>query len=141
LYFANPYLTDWAFAEAIRFDASADELKARLLDELLASSNEDFSFGQYDVPLSTSLAILTMGALGSRGRTMRMAQLRLLEMIESSGTWPESTPFYSTCLLKAPVPPSSQLIEVNGSSYELSLYRDKHRMIGTALAAEALAEP
>jgi len=139
LYFANPYLADWALAEAIRCDESASELKARLLAELFASLNEDFSFGQYDVALSTSLAILTMAALGFRGRTMRLAQLRLLEMIEPSGAWPESTPFYSTYISNAFDRPP-QFLKINSSIHELSLYRDSYRMIGTALAAEALAE-
>ncbi len=139
LYFANPYLADWALAEAIRCDESAGELKARLLAELLASLNEDFSLGQYDVALSTSLAILTMAALGFRGRTMRLAQLRLLEMIEPSGVWPESTPFYSTYISNAFDRPP-QFLKINSSIHELSLYRDSYRMIGTALAAEALAE-
>jgi hypothetical protein len=140
LYFANPYLVDWALAGAIRRDEAAGALKARLLDEVVASRNEDFSFGQYDVALSTSLAILTMGALGFRGRTMRMAQIRLIEMVGPSGVWPESTPFYSTLsTVRQTLRP--QLVEVAGTVHELSLYYDTHRIIGTALAAEALGEP
>jgi len=141
LYFANPYLVDWALAEAIRRDERADELKARLLEELLASRNDNFSFGLYDIALSTALAILTMAALGYRGRVLRLAQLRLLEMIEPSGVWAASSPFYSSCVSKLRVERNPQFLEINGTFHELSLYRDEHRMIGTALAAEALAEP
>jgi hypothetical protein len=124
LYFANPYLVDWTLAEAIEKDEGAADLRDNLRRDVLESMNDDFSFGKYDVALSTSLAILTLASLGCRGRVLRLAQLRLLEMMDPDGTWPDCVPFYST------------LLAPNGE-YELSIYRDAYRMIasGTALLA------
>ena len=41
--------------------------------------------GSYDVPLSTALAILALAALGHHDRTLRLAQLRLLEFMQPDG--------------------------------------------------------
>ena len=152
LYFANPYLTDFALATALREDSAASPLKRRLTSEILASMNEDYSFGNYDRALSTSLAILSLAALGCRGRLVCLSQLRLLEMMEPAGTWPECTPFYSTFLVNASLQAnlgegletrkgSSDHLDVDGSRYELSLYVDKHRIISTSIAILALSEP
>lgn len=160
LYFANPYLVDWALACAISFDESAAQLRQKLLAEILASMNEDYSFGIYDLAMSTALAILSMAALGFRGRTMRVAQLRLLEFMDSNGLWPAATPFYSALRMEHEIPfrtllgllvidsfapntPSNhqkQIRQVQGQYHGISLYIDTHQMIATALAALALSE-
>jgi hypothetical protein len=152
LYFANPYLTDWALANAIRSDTDAAELKERLLREILGGMNDDHSFGAYDLALSTSFAILALAALGCRGRLLRLAQLQLLNMMDQTvGTWPECTPFYSTFLTSEHAENrassaadgfalSSQILNLGESRYELSLYLDTHRMIATAVAVLALGE-
>ena len=160
LYFANPYLVDWALACAIRNDDSAAQLRQQLLAEILASMNEDYSFGLYDVALSTALAILSMAALGFRGRTMRATQLRLLEFMDAQGLLPAAMPFYSTLCIDREIPantllgllisetfapnsPSNrqkQIRKVQGQYHGISLYLDTHQMIATALAALALAE-
>jgi hypothetical protein len=152
LYFANPYLTDWALAKAIHNDSDAAELKERLRREILGGMNDDHSFGAYDLALSTSFAILALAALGCRGRLLRLAQLQLLNMMDqTSGTWPECTPFFST-FLTSEYPEkrasstadgfelSSQILNVSGTRHELSLYIDTHRMIATAVAVLALGE-
>jgi hypothetical protein len=149
LYFANPYLTDWALANATRNDADAAELKERLRREILGGMNNDYSFGAYDRAFSTSCAILALAALGCRGRLLRLAQLELLNLMDQpSGTWPECTPFFSTLLASdgsdnsttTATEFSSQMLKVGGSRHELSLYIDTHRMISTAVAALALGE-
>jgi hypothetical protein len=152
LYFANPYLTDWALANAIRNDTDAAELKQRLMREILSGMNDDHSFGAYDRALSTSFAILALAALGCRGRLLRLAQLQLLNMMDqTAGTWPECTPFYSTFLTcehsenRASSAADgfalpSQILNIGGSLHELSLYIDTHRMIATAVAVLALGE-
>ncbi|MEO1378506.1 MAG: hypothetical protein AAFW70_30445, partial [Cyanobacteria bacterium J06635_10] len=94
LYFANPYLVDWMLAEAIREDENAATLRERLLGEIIASMNPDFSFGKYDVAFSTALGILTLVALGVSDRTICAAQLRLLELISDKSS--PTIPFYST---------------------------------------------
>lgn len=148
LYFANPYLVDWALAQAIRSDESAAPLRQKLLAEILASMNQDYSFGCYDVALSTALAILSMAALGFRGRTLRMAQLRLLEFMDTRGHWPVAIPFYSSVHLDRDVhfdlekqTSNHQIGQVQGQTHAISLYIDTHQMIATALAVLALSEP
>jgi hypothetical protein len=149
LYFANPYLTDWAFACSIERDEAAGHLRARLRQEILASINADYSFGTYDVALSTGLAILALAALGYRGRLLGLAQLALLDLMASQAVGPESVPFYSSSKLpearaesqgrsKGAESLPSQVVDVGGTMHEVSLYRDTHRMVSTAVAVLAL---
>ncbi|MEH2242768.1 hypothetical protein [Nostoc sp.] len=152
LYFANPYMVDWALACALNKDESAVELKHKLLADILASMNDDYSFGVYDVAMSTAFAILSLAALDSRGRTMRLAQLRLLDFIEPQGTLPAATPFYSTLLINHQrISPNKlfklllserqkQIIQINDQYHGISYYVDSYRMIATAVAALALDE-
>jgi hypothetical protein len=161
LYFANPYLVDWMLARAIGEDRSAAPLQQQLLSEVLASRNDDYSFGKYDTALSTALGILIMAALGFRGRTMRAAQIRLLEFIDSQGRWPVTIPFYSSLQLDPDVPTQElvklsminafgsktsieqqrQVRNIHDRYYGISLYWDAHRCISTSLAVLALSEP
>ncbi len=158
LYFANPYLVDWFLARAIAKDESAVSLRAELLGEILASRNEDYSFGLYDQALSTALAILSMVELGYRGQAMRAAQLRLLEFMGKDGLMPQATPFYSSLSLDGeyseqeilgllmnqafhqPTTKAKQIRKVAGEYHSISLYQDTHNLITTAIAALALAE-
>lgn len=152
LYFANPYLVDWVLVMAIQHDEAAGELRTQLLAEILASMNDDYSFGHYDIALSTALAILCLSALGFGGRTMRLAQLRLLNFMGSDGSWPVATPFYSTFFFDHTKLPANvlfgwmlqndqqQIIQVKGQYHALSFYLDTHRLISTALATLALSE-
>jgi hypothetical protein len=159
LYFANPYLVDWVLACAISFDESAAQLRQKLLAEILASMNEDYSFGIYDVAMSTALAILSMATLGFKGRTMQVAQLRLLEFIDSQGLLPVATPFYSSLRIDHEIPAHTllgllmsqtaantsgnqqkQIRKVQEQYHGISLYVDTHQMITTALAVLALSQ-
>jgi hypothetical protein len=153
LYFANPYLVDWALAMALRFDGSltAQELRENLLEEILGSLKEDHTFGQYDIPLSTAFAILALAALGYRKRALLLSQLRLSELMDPDGTWPKSTPFYSTFKLPdfpaiftsqedEPIDPSDQIVQINGRYFAISYYIDQHKFISTAAATLALSE-
>lgn len=156
LYFANPYLVDWVLAEAIRDDKDAATLRERLLAEVMASMNPDFSFGQYDLALSTALGILTLGALGVRDRTIRVAQLRLLELMGDKTS--PAIPFYSTLChdseltsqekvalqlnetLTRPKDGQKQIRTIKGQYHSISLYLDTYRMITTAISALALSQ-
>lgn len=160
LYFANPYLVDWVLARAINKDESAAQLRQKLLTEILASMNEDYSFGVYDVAMSTALAILSMATLEFRSRTMRSAQLRLLEFMDSNSLWPAAIPFYSTLRIDHEIPSQTllgllasqtfaadtasdrqkQIKQVQGQYHSISLYVDTHQMITTVLAVLALSE-
>jgi hypothetical protein len=161
LYFANPYLVDWVLARAIGEDRSAEPLQQQLLFEVLASLNEDYSFGKYDIALSTALGILIMAALGFRGRTMRAAQIRLLEFIDPQGRWPVTIPFYSSLRLDPDIPTEEliklsminafgpktligqqrQVRNIQNQYHGISLYGDVHRCISTSVAVLALSEP
>jgi hypothetical protein len=145
LFFANPYLVDWAFALAIAGDAPAIGLRDRLAAEIVASANGDGSFGGFDRPLSTALAILALAALGWHGRMIRIAQLRLLEALEPQGRGPPTTPFYSTQRLPLAAAAAAirgrGLLAVDGEWHALSLYEDTHRMVLGALALLALQVP
>lgn len=144
----NPYLLDWALASALKKDESAQELRDLLAAEILATMNDDYSFGLFDVPMSGAFAILSLAALGHRGRTLRMAQLRLLDFMEPDGAFPSGTPFYSARAVKqqehVPAGISAwgeegeqqrQVIRVDRELYEVSLYFDGHKTISTAAAS------
>lgn len=141
LFFANPYLMDWALALALESDAEAASLRTRLGREILASANTDGSFGRYDQALSTSLAILALAVLGISGRALLLAQLRLAQLLSEPGLGPPPTPFYSTERLAdaAGAIRGRGILRVGEGWYALSLYEDGYRMILAALAAEALS--
>jgi len=141
LFFANPYLMDWALALALQGDAEGAELRARLGREILASANADGGFGRYDQALSTALAILALAALGITGRALLLAQLRLAQLLALPGLGPPPTPFYSTERLAdaAHAIRGRGILRAGEGWYALSLYEDRYRMTLAALAAEALS--
>ncbi|MEA5480089.1 hypothetical protein VB774_20870 [Pseudanabaena galeata UHCC 0370] len=159
LYFANPYLVDYYLALALQEDTPTSQLaRQQLLEEVLSSRNKDLSFGYFDIPLSTALAILTIAALGSQGRIMRASQLRLLDFLDSAGSFPASIPFYSSLRLDASEQSDfklkmmqlnlfadprkrSQIQQIGEEYHSISLYVDNHKMISTALAVSALNTP
>lgn len=144
LYFANPYLTDWALALAIQHDADAADLRDRLSAEVSNSVNPDGSFGQYDRMLSTALAVLTLGLIGAGGPRLRSSQLWLATQLAEPGFGPPATPFYSTQRmvdtsrgqLRGPT-----VLRCNGQWHALTVYEDSRRAIVASLAAQALAMP
>lgn len=141
LFFANPYLVDWCVALAIKGDAALSRLAARLRNEVLASANPDGSYGVFDQELSTAFAIVALDALGYRGRAWRLAQLRLLEMLDA-GPWPVSTPFYSSfaCTDEGGGSLSSaQHVRCGDDIHALSLYRDDYRIMFAGVVALAVS--
>ncbi len=138
LFFANPYLVDWCTALALKGDAALTHLREQLLEEILSSTNPDGSFGQYDVGLSTGLAILCMESLGYYGPALRLAQIRLLNLLDA-GPWPISTPFYSTFMLPQDATPTTEHISCQETRHALSLYRDGYRIVFSGVAGMALA--
>lgn len=158
LFFANPYLVDWCVALALQGDEALVDLQQDLLAEVIASANPDGSYGQFDMGLSTALAVVCMHTLGYRGRALRLAQIRLLNLLKfwDSATaagettamatqWPVSTPFYSTWMLSkddltsSGSSPSAQHIDCQGTRHALSLYEDVHQMVLGGVVAMALA--
>jgi hypothetical protein len=153
LYFANPYMMDWALAWALWGVASASTLRGRLAADILASVNEDGSFGRYDAPVSTALAILALTSLGVGGEPVRRARLRLADLMMRDGSWPSSIPFYSAVKIPQERLPGGvlarlmlgerrgQLLWVEGGAYAVSLYVDGYCTISSALASLSLMHP
>jgi hypothetical protein len=153
LYFANPYMMDWALAQALHGIAAANALRGQLATDILASMNEDNSFGRYDAPMSTALAILALTSLGVGGEAVRGARLRLAKLMMSDGRWPSGIPFYSAVTIpKERLPAGAlarlmlgerrgQLAWLKGEVHAVSFYIDKHRMLSTALAVLSLTQP
>jgi hypothetical protein len=153
LVFANPYMVDWALAWALQGIASATALREQLAADILASMNEDNSFGRYDAPMSTALAILALTLLGVGGEDVRLARLRLADFMMPDGRWPSGIPFFDTMMIPQERYPAGVLVRLmlgerqgqrawlEGAVYAVSFYADKHHMISTALAMLALAQP
>lgn len=153
LYFANPYMMDWALAWALQGDASAAALRGRLAADILASVNEDGSFGRYDISTSTALAILALGLLGVGGEPVHRASLRLAGLKMPDGRWPSGIPFYSATAIPRERFPGGvlarlmlggrqgQFLWLGDGVYAVSLYLDEHHMISSALASLALTQP
>ena len=153
LYFANPYMMDWALAWALQGADAATGLRERLAAEILASANDGGSFGTYDGATSTALAILALDALDAGGASVDRARLRLADLMLPDGRWPSGIPFYSA--VKIPQERLSggllarlmlgerrgQLAWLAGDVYAVSFYLDRHGMISTALAVLALTQP
>jgi hypothetical protein len=129
LCFANPYLVDWALASALENDDSAQELRNMLTSEILASMNDDYSFGRFDVPLSSAFAICSLASLGFRSRTLRLAQLRLLDFMQPDGTFPTGTPLFSV---------RADTREPGRGPRDVFLRADRHGTISTAAGTLAL---
>lgn len=149
LYFANPYLVDWALALALCHDDQADELRNKLIQEICASQQNDGAFGEFDQMLSTALAILTLAALGANGGRIAQAQRWIANELDRHPTPDAPIPFYSSDLLEDD--PSSfhallHLKALNGGRvaavgktyHAISYYEDRSLMILSALTASAL---
>lgn len=159
LFFTNPYLVDWMLAEAVRDDPQGQGLRDQLHTEVMASLNVDYSFGLYDEALSTALGLLTLSALGVNDRTIRVLQLRLMELINYPIQKTPAMPFYSTLRVDEQVPEAAQgmvqlneffnrsqsgqkqLRTISGQLHSISFYLDTYQMITTSLFALALAQP
>jgi hypothetical protein len=156
LFFANPYLVDYALALALQptHDIQSEDdqlaiagLQKRLAGEIMASLNPDYTFGRYDLPLSSALAVLSLDALGENaraqgwgGQAALLAKLRLADWLEAGergaslsgktpggALWVVTSPFYST--FKVPG------LDV----FLISLYLDRSRVITTVAITLALS--
>ena len=152
LFFANPYLVDWVLAEAV--GRTGSDLRSALLAELLASINDDHSFGRYDIACSTALGALALAALGYRGRTLRLVQLRLVDLLTPEGAAPVDSVLFHQSLRLDPDrlgparltrlaldDPQRRIVRVGSSWFALAWFRDSAGLLATSLAALALAVP
>ena len=150
LYFANPYLVDWALALAIQHDDQGDELRNRLLHEVCASQNSDASFGRFDRLFSTALAVLTLAAIGYQGERILQAQRWVAEELDRRPTPEAPIPFYSSemldeeafsfqTLLQLKALNGERVATVGDTYHAVSYYEDRTLMIVSALTALALS--
>ncbi len=145
-----PDMVDWMLARALSGGAPAAPVRERLAVDILASINEDHSFGRYDVPMSTALAILALTSLGIKSDCLLRTRLRLADLIRPDGRCPAGIPFYSTAVVAQDRFPAGTLTRlmlgerpgqfawVEGQVHAVSLYLDEHHMIATSLTMLAL---
>lgn len=144
MFIANPFLVDWAFSLALRDDPDAGKLRQRLADDVIAAAGKDGGFGHYDQGLSTALAILTLAQCGYGGDLLRLAQLRLVDLLDGESSITGNVPFCSSVRLDpADIPPRAPfptgVVRVGAEVYAITYYRDDSGAIGAALMARALA--
>ena len=138
LFFANPFLTDWAAALALQpYDVPE---RKKLISDILSGMNEDYSFGAFDVAFSTALAVMALSALGVNEDFLDRARLRLVDFMDPKGLFPEATPFYSSELENNPESfiEKEQHMAVGEFKLRVTLYHDAWRIITTAAAVMAL---
>jgi len=136
LYFANPYMVDWLYAQALSKMTNVDIYKENLKNEILNSLNEDFSFGSYDKVLSSAFGILALKELGYNKNVLAALQLFILNNYskEKNG---RNIPYYSTmiCFEKNY---KGRKIKINGTEFELSYHQDTYNMIYVSIIALAM---
>lgn len=151
LFFANPYMTDYFLAMALscRDNQVCKVLREKLKNEIICSMNEDYSFGKFDVPLSSAFAILALSELGFNNRVLSLCQLKLSGMLKDDTD--NMIPFYSTLKIDkqkfSPMKITSmifadgrkQIIERDGHYFAVSLYKDKPGIITTSVVSMALS--
>lgn len=151
LYFANPYIVDWALAYAIHSDPKADQLRSDLTTEILDSMNEDHTFGSYDILLSTAFAILSLSMLGVKNQEVLLSQLHLASMIKSQTPHKSPRPFYSS--MKLPdlsallqdnlanqFESTNQIVQLGDQYHAISYYIDQHHIIRDSICYLAITE-
>jgi hypothetical protein len=117
LFFANPYLTDWALALAIGKDEQAEALCKKLKQEIIESQQWNGSFGFFDKLLSTALAILTLETLNDDSQAVDNGRYWLGNFVAKQEPWGKAIPFYSSLVLdrqKIPSETIDYLILANG---------------------------
>ena len=152
LFLANPYMVDWFLSLAITEDSAAENLRERLMSEVLSSVNEDYSFGTFDLPLSTALSLLTLIELNGPQDVISATRARLASLWLNIEEFPACLPFYSTHAAQWSQLPArelmtelfsdhrKQLIKVNNLGHAITFYEDAEKLIVTALVALALIE-
>lgn len=136
LYFANPYMIDWIYAQTLTQLEGTQDLQAKLKYELLNSLNEDYSFGQFDKVLSSAFGVLALLELGYEGNVISALQLHIINHYyqEKNG---KNIPFYSS-LINDEEKTEGRTVKVNDFVLDLSLHEDSHDMIYVSIVAMAL---
>lgn len=149
IFFANPYMTDYFLAMALKGDTDNEVLKDKLKNEILSSINSDYSFGKFDIPLSTAFAVLSLSELGFNNRMLALSQLKLLDFLSENTV--ASIPFFSTLKIdQKKFSPSqitsmifhnngSQIFEKEGDYYAVTFYEDRERIITNSIISMALS--
>ncbi|CAN5251531.1 hypothetical protein BH09BAC1_BH09BAC1_13990 [soil metagenome] len=139
LYYANPYLVDWVYAQALTKLEGTQHLRVKLIDEITASIDNNYSAGQFDKVLSSAFAVLALNELGYKGRFIPALQLYIVNHYHHQMQG-KHVPFYSSVIHEAGGF-AGRAVTVNGYNLELSLHQDTHNMIYHAAVAMALAIP
>ena len=151
LYFANPYLTDWALALGLRGDPSAGKLRLRLISEILAGRRDDGLVGMFDTVLSTGLALAALAVLGCSDAELCESREALAIRLMADREDNHAVPFYSSemrdassvaaglAVFSALLAKNPHLVKCAGQNHAVSYYEDSHDLITTAVSLLALA--
>lgn len=136
LYFANPYMIDWIYAQTLMQLEGTEALRAQLRSELQNSLNADFSFGQYDKVLSSAFGVMALLELGYNGNVISALQLYIINHYYQDKNG-RNVPFYSS-LINDDGRTEGRTVKVNDYVIDLSLHEDTHDMIYLSMVAMAL---
>ncbi len=136
LYFANPFLVDWTFAQGLSYINKANNYKELLCKEILAALNSDGSAGKFDHVLSSAFACLALNEAGYRGKAIESIQTFIALNYERhlNGS---SIPFYSS-LITGDKSFKGRKVSVNGYDLALSFHEDSYNMVYLAAVVMAL---
>ena len=137
LYFANPYMVDWYYANALAQMKGQDDLKKQFIEDLLSGLNEDYSVGKYDKVLSSAFASITLDLLGYHGTAIAGLQLYIVNNYSLEKG--KSIPYYSSLLLEENQVFTGRKVSVNNKDLQVSLHRDTNDSIYTAIVFLALS--
>jgi hypothetical protein len=153
LYVANPYLMDWFAALGLSAVPGTDDLRARLVAEVLGAMDGDGGWGTFDRLGSTAAALLALHALDVPADALRRSHARLAELWEARADAPPSRPFYSSerfpwsreapwTLMAALMDPAKKerLIRPNGKEHVITFYEDGEGVWTATMTALALLE-
>lgn len=137
LYFANPYMVDWLYAQALSKMTNVESFKMNLINEILNSLNKDFSLGSYDKVLSSAFGILALKELGYNKNVLAALQLFIMNNYykEKNG---KNIPYYST-MISDTANYKGRKVNVNETVLELSYHQDTHNMIYVSIVALAVS--
>ena len=136
LYFANPFLVDWVYAQGLSYIQDAKSYQELLCSEILSALNNDGSAGNFDVALSSAFACLALHEAGYSGKAITSLQTFIALNFERNNTG-NNIPFYSSLITEDKNFKGRQ-VTVNGYKLALSYHEDSYNMVYLAAINMAL---
>ena len=136
LYFANPFLVDWTFAQGLACINDSKKYKDLLVSEILGALNKNGSAGKFDTVLSSAFACLALHEAGYHGKAIDNLQTFIALNYERSLNG-GSIPFYSS-LITEDKDFGGRKVSVNGYNLALSFHEDSYNMVYLSAVIMAL---